>query len=158
MYETNPGLEDVVATSMSSLSFSGVTLVFVLTVAAVMWCVVPFVLIAIRRRMNDLERSVDENSSIVANDLRRITDMLIIDRMLRNDGEATQPAAGNIKQNPQPAAAPAPVQRAAPAPSLEANPDFVQQMRTESPSVVEVKFIAPRPADGPSLVRKTNAA
>jgi len=30
MYQTNPGLEDVVANSMSSLSFSGVTLVFAL--------------------------------------------------------------------------------------------------------------------------------
>ena len=52
MYQTNPGLEDVVANSMSSLSFSGVTLVFALALDGAVWCAVPFVLFAIRRRMD----------------------------------------------------------------------------------------------------------
>jgi len=86
MYQTNPGLEDVVANSMSSLSFSGVTLVFVLAIVGAVWCAVPLALFSIRRRMDSLERAVDENSHVVANDLRRITDMLLLDRMQRAHG------------------------------------------------------------------------
>ena len=36
--------------------------------------------------MDSLERAVDENSHVVANDLRRITDMLLLDRMQRAHG------------------------------------------------------------------------
>lgn len=91
MYQDNPGLEDVVGTSLSSLSFSGVTLVFILFVACVMWCVVPISLLLIKRRMDSLEQSVGENTHVVTNDLRRITDMLLIDRMQRTGTRSAPP-------------------------------------------------------------------
>lgn len=102
MYQNNPGLEDVVGNSLSSLSFSGVTLVFVMVVACLMWCAVPIALMLMKRRMDSLEQSVGENTHVVTNDLRRITDMLLIDRMQRTGTRAAPPVQATQTDASQP--------------------------------------------------------
>jgi len=83
MYQTKPSLEVFVANSESNLSFSGVTLVFALALVGAVWCAVPFLLFSVRRRIDSLEQVVHENPHVVANDLRRITDMLLLARVQR---------------------------------------------------------------------------
>lgn len=71
---------------MPSLSFKGVTLVFALALVCAVWCVVPFLLFSVGRRINSLERAFHENWHVVPNDLLRITDMLLLARMQRAYG------------------------------------------------------------------------
>lgn len=143
MYQTNLGLEDVVANSMSSLSFSGVTLVFVLAIVGAVWCAVPFALFSIRRRMDSLERAVDENSHVVANDLRRITDMLLLDRMQRAHGGAGMDSGDEAGKAPQ---------------AQPVHTSIVSSASDGENGKQPIAFIQPRSASGGSAPRRINAA
>ncbi len=74
-------MQDVVANSFAGLSFSGLTLLAALTVAGVVWCLVPFTILAMQRRLQALERAVEEGLAVQANDLRRVTDILLMESM-----------------------------------------------------------------------------
>ncbi len=90
MYQSNLGLEDVIANSLAGLSFSGFTLLMLLVVAGFVWCAVPFALLSMRRRLFALERVVEETSSMTSAEIRRITDILLLERM--RGGEIAKPA------------------------------------------------------------------
>ena len=98
------GLEDVVANSLTGLSFSGFTLFAVLLIAAAVWCVVPFVLYATLKRLTAVERVVEENISTISNDMRRINDVLLMQRMIRDRDDA--PALPVAEATPEPEPAP----------------------------------------------------
>ena len=75
------GVTEVVANSVSSLSFSGVTLIAVITLAAAFWCAVPFMLFTMWRRIGQLETSLDQSVNIISADVRRVSDILLLNRM-----------------------------------------------------------------------------
>ena len=130
------GLEEVVANSMSGLSFSGFTIVMVLLIAAAFWCSVPFALYIMKRRMASLERLVDDNATMLSTDIRRVTDILMLQR-IQSAGEGAKQAER------EPAA-----QESAPA--IQPQSQFVNNIAEFSAAAARPQamptFIAPRSA------------
>ncbi len=134
------GLEHVVANSLSSLSFSGFTLFIFLVIGSAVWCAVPLVLMAMSRRIKTMERVIAENSSILGNDVRRISDILLLDRM----------QAGHRPAQAAPAAPPEPAandHRSAP----------LADFRTMAETIAEPKPAAPRFIPGRQQAMRVHA-
>lgn len=85
MYENKVGIAEVIGNSLAGLSFSGVTLLFMLLVAAAAWLAVPFVLLSMKRRLKALELSFEEQMTVVSADIRRVTDILLLQRLQSAD-------------------------------------------------------------------------
>jgi hypothetical protein len=139
----------VLGNTLSGLGWTGFTLFCALAIIGVMWCVLPFAVFGVKRRLDAIESAQRQQTELLAGELRRTNELLI----RRLTGAASAPTTIQqadpwhaVPAQPEPAVAPVAVNvRTQPTPLAPVLVQATQPQQQYAPYPDDPRPAAPAP-------------